>query len=280
MSNFCNCVFVSLAVVIPSVLGTVNLAMAQANEWSDIAYIEGKYSRIYLDFTVAGATGTFYCINDWMTNQDDGQVSGGLLSNEYNRFNLTMGGDAYEIRIYADGHGDVFKNGSPAVLPGFLSKCSWSTSPNEPSVLHTIWEFSFEVPGTTTTVSKFIGSDPKGPTVVVYPVPPDPPVGLQTGPSSYPHYIDGFFSDALTPPTAPPVPARAYQNPERDVHFDPYDDGEGWEIDLKLGGGVVVHANKRTIPTVSEWGLIILTQLLLIAGTIIFARRRPAVTAA
>ena len=62
-------------------LGLVNMAMA-VDEWSDISYIEGRYSRIYFDYVVDGGTGTFYCINDWMVNQDDGGMDGGLLSNE------------------------------------------------------------------------------------------------------------------------------------------------------------------------------------------------------
>jgi hypothetical protein len=53
-------------------------SIAIANEWSDIDSIIGRYSRIYFDFVVAGNTGTFYCINDWMVNQDDGGAEGGV----------------------------------------------------------------------------------------------------------------------------------------------------------------------------------------------------------
>jgi len=41
----------------------------------------------------------------------------------------------------------------------------------------------------------------------------------------------------------------------------------------------IIQVALPTIPTVSEWGLIILTLLLLTAGTIVFARRRRVVTA-
>ncbi len=53
-----------------------------------------------------------------------------------------------------------------------------------------------------------------------------------------------------------------------------------------FGGGFIMHDDMEypagcgggAIPTVSEWGLIILTLLLLTAGTIVFGRRRsPAV---
>jgi hypothetical protein len=40
-----------------------------------------------------------------------------------------------------------------------------------------------------------------------------------------------------------------------------------------------LYVSRRSIPTVSEWGLIVLTLLLLTAGTIVFARRRRVVTA-
>ena len=53
------------------------------------------------------------------------------------------------------------------------------------------------------------------------------------------------------------------------------DDGEPNTTDTCGDGGCC----QVTIPTVSEWGLIVMTLLALTAGTIVFARRRrPAVT--
>ncbi len=104
-------------------------------------------------------------------------------------------------------------------------------------------------------------------------------MGLATGPSAFTHHIDGSFNDAFTAPTVAPVPTRAEQNPERDVHFDPYDHGDGWRIELKEDGGVVIQANRFPIPTVSEWGLIVMVVLVLTAGTILFGRQRRAAAA-
>lgn len=211
-------------------------AMAQADEWSDIAYIEGQYSNIYFDYVVNGATGTFFCANDWMANQDDGGAEGGLLSNEYNRFNFGLAGSEYEIRIYPDGNHDLFKDGinDPNALDNFQSATSWTLSPLEPGIQHAVWEFSFDVEGTV--LSKFIGCDPPGPTVVYTP-PPVPDI-VTTGPSAFRHFVDAEFRDVMTGSTLPPIPGRAYQDPVRDPWFAAHDNG--WQITLLDGGGVIV----------------------------------------
>ena len=265
-------------------LGLVNMAMA-VDEWSDISYIEGRYSRIYFDYVVSGGTGTFYCINDWMVNQDDGDVDGGLLSNEYNRFNFTVGIDSYEIRIYPDGQGEVRVNGGPpdSNFPGFTSACCWTISPGMPTTEHTIWEFSFEL---QERLMGFGGHDPSGPTVVVSPNPPEPPPIVTSGPSSASHTIDGKFTDYPSSTcTLPPVPSRGYQAPVRDPFFDGYDGGVGWTIEVDTeNGGVKVRttgapSDPAPIPTVSEWGLIIMAGLLLTVGAVVIRRRLRTVPA-
>jgi hypothetical protein len=255
---------------------TAQPAMANPNEWSDITPITGKYSLIYIDWVVSGTTGTFYCINDWMVNQDDNDVNGGLLSNEYNRFNFVMDGNSYEIRIYPNGTGQIYKNGAPATLNNFRSACSWTTSPNLPTVNHTIWEWAFDVMGTTTTTTQWVGCDPQGPSIVVVTNPPNPPSVLNTGPSAYPHYIDGKFADAYTVPTLPPVPSRSYQNPNRDPWFDAFDNG--WGLTMGPEGGVTIRTGRLTGPTVSQWGLIAIGLALLTVGVIAIARRKRLAT--
>lgn len=197
-------------------------ASADVLEWSDIEFIEGQYSRIYFDYTVEGATGTFYCVNDWIVNQDDGGVEGGLLADEYNRFDFGLAGSQYELRIYPDGGHDILKDGinDPSALTNFQSATSWSTSPNEPDTLHTIWELSFEVEGTTLT--KFLAKDPPGGAVVVYSPPPMPSI-VTTGPSAFGHYVDAEFRDVMTGSTLAPIPTRDYQAPVPDPWFDGYD---------------------------------------------------------
>jgi len=250
------------------------------NEWSDITYIEGKYSRIYVDWVVNGNIGTFYCINDWMVNQSDGDVNGGLRSDEYNRFNFTMDGNDYEIRIFANGSGQIYKNGSPATLNNFRSACSWTTSPNMPTVSHAIWEFAFDVMGKTTTKTGWKGHDPASSYTVVITNPPEPPAILGTGPSAYPHYVDGSFADTCTAPILPPVPTRSHQEPVRDPWFGIFDNNNGWRLEMASTGGVTIHTRAEgAIPTVTQWGMIIMTVALLATGTIILVRRRQPVRA-
>lgn len=260
-----------------SIFGFVGLASA-ADEWSDIQYIQGKYSRFYMDFVVEGGTGTFYALNDWGTNQNDGGVSGGVKPTEYNIFTFSMSGDDYEIRIFPDGTHAILKNGFASTLPGFVSACSWTTSPNLPTTDHAIWEFSFEVPSMTTTSYAWIGKDPTGPTAVISTSPPAPPTGMDTGPSAFTHYVDGSFSDSVATPTLPPDPTRAVQTPERDPHFSIYDNDTGWTVGFTPGGGVHVKANFVRVPTLSEWGMIFMMLALLTIGIIVWRyRARPGI---
>jgi len=203
------------------------IAPAQVNEWSDIPYIEGNYSRIYFDYIQGGKPGipgTFCVINDWIVNQDDFNVNGGLNPDEHNLFTFKLGLTDYEIRVYGDGSASVFPNN----LKNFTSSFSWTTSPNEAAILHTIWEFSFEV--APTIIKKYRACDPPGGIVTVYQNPPTPSI-VTGGPSAYPHFADGYFADAFTTPTPAPVPARSYQSPVFDLHLPYYD------LALHLGGG-------------------------------------------
>lgn len=47
---------------------------------------------------------------------------------------------------------------------------------------------------------------------------------------------------------------------------------------IRAGGGYSLALYSSAIPTVSEWGLIVMTLLVLSAGTVVLARRRPALT--
>lgn len=226
------------------IVGLAGLAFAQY-EWSDIPGIEGRYSRLYVDYVVTGSTGTFHCLNDWMTNQEDGGVEGGLEATESSVIEFRIGGDDYEIRISPAGSGSILVNGAPGTLPGFECACSWTTSPNLPGTDHLIWEISFELSPSTAAITKFVGRVPPGTRAIVGPNPPAPPTSTIIGPSAYPHVVDGAFSDPPVPPTLPPDPARAAQPPIRDPHFSEYDDDSGWNLARSPTGGLQIDASSR-----------------------------------
>ncbi|MGD0785579.1 MAG: dockerin type I domain-containing protein [Sedimentisphaerales bacterium] len=236
------------------VCGMVNFASAK--EWDDIPYIQGHYSRIYFDFTVDGNTGTFYCINDWMNNNETDVTNGGLLSNplEFNSFPFKIINDQYEIRIYPTGSGKLYKNGHPQsssdpcepnYLPGFQTACCWTTSPNMPITRHTIWEFKIPVQGWK-AMKAFSACDPKGMVITVYnPAPPDTPAIVTSGPSKSHHVIDGRFTDDSAACEPPPTPPRSYQAPVRDPFFNEQDGGQGWTLEFDANnGGVRVNTKK------------------------------------
>ncbi|MCK5601404.1 IPTL-CTERM sorting domain-containing protein [Candidatus Pacearchaeota archaeon] len=239
------------------------IAQAQ-DEWSDITPAEGNYSYLYTDFTQpdTNSAGTFYCMNDWFVNSDDGGQSGGMLSNEYNEFNFRIGSTEYQIRIYPD-----TAVVEPNTLTNFISATGWGPSPNS-AVAHTMWEWQFDIMGPD-TLEVFNAWDPKGADLskTVNTSPP-PPRRIINRASSYPHITDGVFSD--TPQsTTPPVPSRDYLYPEKDPNLPKY------KMNLLKGGGMVLTP-QSDIPTVSHWGLAVLTLLLLSAAALVIRRRRRA----
>jgi autotransporter-associated beta strand protein len=224
------------------------MAVAAVNEWSDITGTEGLYSKIYFDWDGS----TFYCINDWGVNQDDGGQKGGLLPDEYNLFSFTMPDGTYDIRIYPDGTGKLYKNQieNPDALEEFKSGCSWSTSPNLPDVKHTIWEFSFRIPEViVTTIDRFKPSDGPGPAIIMNSIPNPLPSVVTSGPSTYTHYPDGYFADINTPPVLPPEPNRSHQ----EVVSDPWFDNTNWNLILQPSGGITIGIINKNVPHDGTW---------------------------
>jgi hypothetical protein len=227
-----------------------------ANEWSDIPYVQGRFSRIYFDY-VPGTPGNFHVINDWVSNQDDGGTNGGLNATEYNLFTFTIGSTDYEIRIWQDGSAEVV----PDDLPGFEYAFGWATSPNEPLVKHTIWEWTINAePG---AVTQFRGKDPVNRTDVWSPSAPGDFTG---GPSAYAHIIDGEFSDVPAEPDPPPDPAREYKSPDKDDGYGTY------TLKLNVGGGF--RAKDDSVPAATPWSLIVTAALTVAAAIVLILRRR------
>lgn len=212
------CLSFSLLVFCPMV------AVALPIEWSDITPMEGIYSKLYFDYNSA----TFYVLNDWAVNQDDGGINGGLKADEYNRFNFSIGSTQYEIRIFRDGSGQVITSGDP--LTNFESATGWATSPNW-NIKHTIWEFQFDLP--PAVIAGLTVGDPKGGGTPVFIFSPLGPV--VTGPSPYPHVTDGIFTE-FTVPEPIPIPLRDFQDPAPDPWFPK----GGFNITLLEGGGVKI----------------------------------------
>jgi PEP-CTERM motif len=217
------------------ILSLSNPAAAQPIlEWSDIDYFEGNYSRIYFDYLnpLSTSPGTFYCINDWLTNRDDGGENGGLNPDEYNLFTFTLGTNDFDIFIYGDGSAEIYRDDILAndALENFQSAFSWTTSPNDPTVDHTIWEWSFDVE--PSVLRSFAEYDPAGGGWTAY-VTPDAPSVITSGPSIYQHFTDGEFADEQMNGVFAPDPSRAYQDPIGDPWLLP-----GFDIELMEGGGM------------------------------------------
>lgn len=226
-----------------SVTGSCEISKAGIKplEWSDIGYTQGRYSRIYFDYIQIGGSeyGTFYVINDWMVNRDDGGINGGLNEGEYNKFTFKLGNNDYLIKIFGNGKSSITYSGPDSYgLLNFNSATNWTTSPNDPDVAHTLWEFSFDVK--PTTITTFSGCDPVGP-VTTY-VAPDAPSVITGLPSIYPHIIDGAFSDVELPNTAAPDPMRDYFDPVVDPDIPIIS-----AIELKEGGGAIPSPEPSTI---------------------------------
>jgi len=223
------------------VLASVNFGWAThtapPNEWSDIPYIQGAYSRIYFDYQPGQnqQPGTFYCINDWVVNYEGSINLDGLNSDEYNQFTFTLGSFSYDLRVFPDGSHELYRDGLRAddSLPGLETATGWNTSPNwdEP---HTIWEFKFDV--FPTQIGVFIERDPCNGAWPIYGA-PDAPDFLTWDESAFLHVIDGAFSDTPSP-SSPPLPSisRSSWLPEPDPWLE-----QGFNITLREGGGVEVE---------------------------------------
>lgn len=115
-------------------LGMVILLLsipALGQEWSDITPVQGRWSKLYFDYQQPGGpgtVGTFYCLNDWVVNRDDGCDKGGIVCDstgdvtvcEANLYYFMSGSQLYTITIY--------KNSAtidPSIA-GFEGKFSWN----------------------------------------------------------------------------------------------------------------------------------------------------------
>jgi len=272
-------VIVTAILAIVFCAGPALLVAQPPNEWSDITPVQGIWSKLYFDYQQPGGpntVGTFYCLNDWVVNHEDGCIKGGIVCDstvtdstdtcEANRYYFMSGAQLYTITIY--------KN-SATINPqiaGFEGKFSWNPSPNAPGDLleHTIWEFSF--PTLPIVMVLFTGHDPAVPETVWT---PGQSSTITNAPSAFPHLVDGLFANWELPPEACNPTGRSYIPLDllpKDPHIPPL------TIILHEGGGVtVIPQDQGVIPTLTEWGLIIFGVVLLGFISWVFLKRRKKV---
>jgi hypothetical protein len=258
--------------------GPALLMAQQPLEWSDIQPDSGRWSRIYFDYqqTNPNSPGTFYCINDWVVNQKDDCIHGGLVCDsmfpdttcEANLFQFRMGMTEYTIKIYKNKKATI----TPDSLPNFKGKFSWNTSVNAPNINHTIWEFSFDIKDTF--LVNFTGHDPAVLTDTVWN--PGPPSIIHNDPSKYPHEVDGLFANYGVIGSVGCSPLGRSFIPDSSLPKDPRI--PPLTIILHKGGGVtVIPEGQQPIPSLTEWGLISLLLVLLALATLVFFWRRKVV---
>lgn len=86
----------------------------------------------YTDFYAAFGAGTLSVLNDWHL-RDDAPVEPGM----YNRFTIGCAGAQYLVRVYADGHVEAFRDGSP--LNETVGATGFAASPRH-ATPHTLFE--------------------------------------------------------------------------------------------------------------------------------------------
>jgi len=91
------------------------VAQPPPDEWSDITYVQGRWSRLYFDYQppVAPDTlGTFYCLNDWVVNHDDGCVNGGIVCDSIGETTDSCEANLYYFRRGGPGGGSFTQSRS------------------------------------------------------------------------------------------------------------------------------------------------------------------------
>jgi hypothetical protein len=97
-------------------------------EWANAIRLEGLFTDVYLDYRAP----YLYMLNDWRANAQ------GIRPDCYNQFDLNVGGDRVDVKVYGDDHVDV--TGATEVAGAYsLSPSPLWTTP------HTIWEFKLAV---------------------------------------------------------------------------------------------------------------------------------------
>ncbi len=103
------------------------------DEWAGVTPLEGLYTDVYLAYR----GGRLYFLNDWKVNEE------GIEEGCHNYFQVRVGEDFLELRVYGNGTVTLTRNGTP--VPD-VADGAYGFGPSPTSATdHTIFEFSIPV---------------------------------------------------------------------------------------------------------------------------------------
>lgn len=102
-------------------------------EWDHATKLEGLFTDVYMDYR----DGRLYFLNDWRANGE------GIRPDCFNYFQVRVGTDWIDLRVFGDGHVEVHRAGAPVAIAA-AGAYGLGPSPNYPQP-HTIYEFSLPV---------------------------------------------------------------------------------------------------------------------------------------
>jgi hypothetical protein len=102
-------------------------------EWDHATTLEGLFTDVYMDYR----DGRLYFLNDWRANQE------GIRSDCFNYFQVRIGGEWIDLRVYGDGQVQVRRGDMPVAI-GADGAYGFGPSPDQAEP-HTIYEFSLAV---------------------------------------------------------------------------------------------------------------------------------------
>lgn len=105
------------------------------DEWAGAVRLEGLFTDVYVDYR----DGRLYFLNDWRANSE------GIRRDCFNYFQVRIGEEWIDLRVYGDGRVEATRDGAPAPLSA-SGAYGFGRSPGNPEP-HTIYEFSLAVRG-------------------------------------------------------------------------------------------------------------------------------------
>lgn len=100
------------------------------SEWDGTTRLEGLFTDVYMDYR----NGRLYFLNDWRANDE------GIRPDCFNYFQIRMGLEWIDLKVYGDGHVVVTRDGVD-VSENAQGAYGFEPSPRRPDP-HTIYEFS------------------------------------------------------------------------------------------------------------------------------------------